>query len=898
MLTKPLAILLPIFLPYVCVLAAPKKIQIAGLFDQDEAIQRMFKSSVKEVNKYRHRIEELSNVYLAPEMERIEEDTLEASSKVCELLDMGVAAIFGPQEKIIAEHVQSICDTVEVPHITVRQDFNQLPELRGLSLNLYPHVNSLSRVYEQLVTEYKWKSFAILYDNIDSLIRMRLLLKRWNVQGDSAIMFQLGEGPNYRKGMQEIKSSNIENIIIDCSIEILDEVLKQAQQVGLLSDKYKVIVTSLDLQTLDLEPYQYSGVNLTGVRLIDPKDSVVTEILERYKIEWGLDHASQLQVEPALMFDAVQLFARALKQLKDAMKVDVKKLPCDGTERWEHGLSLSNFMRSIETRGLTGLVKFDRDGFRTNIQLDIVHLAENGLKKIGEWNSTMGEKIDWISESGDQKSNGLAIQNRTLIVLIALTKPYAMRKESMITLSGNERYEGFCVDIIQEISQILHFNYTLQVEKSTGKLIKDTKKWTGMLGKIIADEADMAITDLTITSEREEYVDFTNPFLNLGISILYKKPSKEAPSLFSFLLPFSNEVWFYLIGAYVVVSLLLFINGRLCPAEWNNPYPCIEETETLQNQFSMKNSFWFAIGSIMQQGSEIAPIGISTRMIASCWWFFCLIMVSSYTANLAAFLTTDTIVQPFDNVEELAKKKNIKYGAKADGSTYKFFETSTHGTYQTMYEYMKAHKNDVVVADNDLGIKKAIWEDYAFLMESASLEYEVERNCEVHQVNGWLDEKGYGIALKKNSPFLHDMNTAVLQLLQSGAISDIKKKWWTQKRGGGKCTQNTGTSGAQALDLKNVGGMFVVLIIGTALSCVYTIIELLLAVAQTSKQENVSFKEELLNELKLIAKCSGTKSTRRKNGSSNKSDNGSTRECTPPYGFIPTVIRTSPADSK
>jgi len=45
--------------------------------------------------------------------------------------------------------------------------------------------------------------------------------------------------------MQEIKGSNIENIIIDCSYEILDEVLEQAQQVGILSDKYKVIVTSL-----------------------------------------------------------------------------------------------------------------------------------------------------------------------------------------------------------------------------------------------------------------------------------------------------------------------------------------------------------------------------------------------------------------------------------------------------------------------------------------------------------------------------------------------------------------------------------------------------------------------------------------------------------------------------
>lgn len=45
--------------------------------------------------------------------------------------------------------------------------------------------------------------------------------------------------------MQEIKASNIENIIIDCSYEILNQVLKQAQQVGILSDKYKVIVTNI-----------------------------------------------------------------------------------------------------------------------------------------------------------------------------------------------------------------------------------------------------------------------------------------------------------------------------------------------------------------------------------------------------------------------------------------------------------------------------------------------------------------------------------------------------------------------------------------------------------------------------------------------------------------------------
>ncbi|XP_070167334.1 glutamate receptor ionotropic, kainate 2-like isoform X4 [Polyergus mexicanus] len=885
MVTKCLLILLAIFLSCVHVSGFIKKVVIVGLFDQNEAdmkqnldIQRMFESSVKVVKEERHENEELSNVFLKPEVTDIETDTLfEVSLKVCELVKTGIVGIFGPQEKLTAEYVQSICDILEVPHISVRQDSSESTQSRGLSLNLYPHVSSLSRIYDQLVTDLKWKSFAILYENTDSLIRMHLLLKRWDSHGNSAFMYHLGHGLNYRKiprtsinciawhrilcrqAMKKIKTSEIENIIIDCSSKILSEVLKQAQQVGILSEKHRVIVTCLDLQTLDLEPYQYSGVNFTGLRLIDPEDPIVQQTLKKHKKEWGLDDASQLQVEPALMYDAVQLFARAFKQLKDAIKGDVKNLPCDGSDRWEHGLSLSNFMRSTETRGLTGLVKFDRDGFRSNIQLDIVRLTENGLKKI---------------------------------------EPYGYVKESHTNLIGNERYEGFGVDIIDSISQILKFNYTLQVEKDYGVFNNRTKEWSGMLGKIRTDQADFAITDLTITEERQMAVDFTNPFMNLGISILFRKPGKKSPSLFSFLSPFSNEVWSYLIGVYIIVSLLFFVMGRLCPAEWNNPYPCIEEAEELENQFTFKNAFWFAIGAIMQQGSEIAPIGISTRMMASLWWFFCLIMVSSYTANLAAFLTVETPVKSFENVEELANQNHIKYGAKYAGATLKFFQHSDHSTYKKMYDYMTANKDEVLPKENKHGVEKVKTEDYAFLMESSSIEYIVERECAVSQVGGLLDEKGYGIAMKKNSPYRHNFNAAILKLSESGSISELKKKWWEEKRGGGKCKEDGGSNSAEELGVPHVGGVFFVLTIGVVLSFVYTIFELLWDVAQTSIRENVPFKEELMSELKFIIKFSGSKSTRRRNGASSKSENNSTRECTPPYGFIPTVITTSPTDDK
>ena len=74
--------------------------------------------------------------------------------------------------------------------------------------------------------------------------------------------------------------------------------------------------------------------------------------------------------------------------------------------------------------------------------------------------------------------------------------------------------------------------------------------------------ADIAITDLTINYERESAVDFTMPFMNMGVTIIYKKPRKMAPSLFSFMAPLSLEVWAYMVTAYLGVSILMYILAR------------------------------------------------------------------------------------------------------------------------------------------------------------------------------------------------------------------------------------------------------------------------------------------------------------------------------------------------
>ena len=79
----------------------------------------------------------------------------------------------------------------------------------------------------------------------------------------------------------------------------------------------------------------------------------------------------------------------------------------------------------------------------------------------------------------------------------------------------------------------------------------------------------------------------------------------------------------------------------------------------------------------MQQGSDVAPISLSNRLLCGMWYFFTLIMIASYTANLAAFLTVETLDKPIESAEDLAKQTDIKYGVLDGGSTMNFFKVQS-----------------------------------------------------------------------------------------------------------------------------------------------------------------------------------------------------------------------------
>ncbi|XP_050348341.1 glutamate receptor ionotropic, kainate 2 isoform X2 [Nymphalis io] len=848
--------------------ALPDTIRIGGLFHPEDDKQEVaFRYAVERVNADRAI---LPRAKLLAQVETISpQDSFHASKRVCHLLRSGVAAIFGPQSAPAAAHVQSICDTMELPHLETRWDYRTRRE--SCLVNLYPHPAALSRAYVDLVRAWGWKSFTIVYENSDGLVRLQELLKAHGPSELPVAVRQLPDSHDYRPLLKQIKNSAESHIVLDCATERIRDVLQQAQQIGMMSDYHSYLVTSLDLHSVDLEEFKYGGTNITALRLLDPeraevqrvvRDWVYDEARKGRKLQLGhtsvKENMTFIKTETALMYDAVHLFAKALHDLDTSQQIDVRPLSCEAEDTWPHGYSLINYMKIVEMKGLTGVIKFDHQGFRSDFTLDIIELTREGLQKAGTWNSSEG--VNYTRSYGDnQKQIVEILQNKTLVVTTILSAPYCMRKEASEKLTGNAQFEGYAIDLINEISKILGFNYTFKLapDGRYGSYNRETKEWDGMIRELLEQRADVAIADLTITYDREQVVDFTMPFMNLGISVLYRKPIKQPPNLFSFLSPLSLDVWIYMATAYLGVSVLLFILARFTPYEWHQTHT--PDGEKLENIFSLSNCLWFAIGSLMQQSCDFLPKAVSTRMVAGMWWFFTLIMISSYTANLAAFLTVERMDSPIESAEDLAKQTKIKYGALKGGSTAAFFRDSNFSTYQRMWSFMESARPSVFTSSNKEGEERVMRGKgaYAYLMESTTIEYVVERNCDLTQVGGMLDSKGYGIAMPPNSPYRTAISGAVLKLQEEGKLHILKTKWWKEKRGGGSCRDETSKSSSTAneLGLANVGGVFVVLMGGMGVACVIAVCEFVWKSRKVAVDERASLCSEMASELRSALKC-------------------------------------------
>ena len=120
-----------------------------------------------------------------------------------------------------------------------------------------------------------------------------------------------------------------------------------------------------------------------------------------------------------------------------------------------------------------------------------------------------------------------------------------------------------------------------------------------------------------------------------------------------------ESVWGCIVGAYFVTSVILWIFDRWSPYSYQNNVEIYKDDDE-KRHFNLKESLWFCMTTLTPQGGGEVPKSISGRLVAATWWLFAFIIIASYTANLAAFLTVSrlsTQVGSLDDLNSQSRKK-------------------------------------------------------------------------------------------------------------------------------------------------------------------------------------------------------------------------------------------------
>ncbi|XP_055338016.1 glutamate receptor ionotropic, kainate 2-like isoform X2 [Paramacrobiotus metropolitanus] len=829
----------------------------AGIFDKKaDSLQayNAFKYAIQTLNDGRKAAALPNTKFVSKDIREFQADLITGPSQICELLREKIAAIFGPQRRLSTALVQSISNSTSVPHFSVRYSPSENLNSK-MTINMYPDHWTVSKALVDLIGYFNWTTFALVYDDAESLIRASGIL---NGMYDLKPKLYKLNASNISATLMDVKASGISFFVLDLPAKQALQVLRAAKTLDMVDYYFHYILTASDIHLLDLNDIFSTHVNITALQLVDFDDIHVAKAAKAWGAPLMEGQYGKIGVttEAALLHDAVMVFAKALRKLDAVVDVTPASVNCDDARPWIQGGEIYNQILTTKIKGLSGDVMFESSGLRSSVRLHIVEPLRYGLQKVGQWTAEQGVRI-MFNYTGQREFVQSSIKNKVLKVLTKLERPYVMEMANASLLSGNKRYRGFCVDMLDNISRTLNFSYELIVSNLPyGDQDPVTKEWNGLIRELIDKRGDMVLGAMTITTEREEVVDFSQPFLYLGVRILLRKPEGSPKTLFSFLVPLSLEVWIYILIAYIATSGVMFIIGRFSPYEWYNPNPCVEEAGVVENQFSIFNAMWFTIGSLMQEGTEVAPRAISTRFLAGIWWFFTMVMVSSYTANLAAYLTAERMKLPIENAHDLVKQNQIKYGCLEGGATCNFFKNSVYPDYVRMWDAIKADPKNNLVQSHDEGIAKVKkpegMKGYAYLMESITLDYITSRDCNLTGIGNPLDTKGYGVAFPKNSPFREEISVIILTQQDKGYLEEFRIKWWKQEDGGDTCHEAAPLSGTSAMGLDMVGGVFVVVLLGVLLGIVVAVLEFV----WKAKKNPDEYKEPIMKEaFKSIAEA-------------------------------------------
>ncbi|XP_078617496.1 glutamate receptor ionotropic, kainate 2-like [Branchiostoma floridae x Branchiostoma japonicum] len=682
------------------------------------------------------------------------------------------------------------------------------------TLEITPSANELAMMLHQTIEKFGWRSVTIFYHKTGGYHEVSEELM--SLMSQSSTFYRMAEIPDDERTRYEqleiflrsSKSRKEKRFLLIADVEVTNEVLHQAHGHLMLDPRHHWILSNLELNKLELFEYRNTGVHLT-----------VFQLRSHGTTDFMFDDAfrgtnQSYSIQNALAFDAASVVSHAA--MVSANEQDV----CNG---------IRTAVPEVRLNGSTGTVAFGPEGTRMDLSVEIMQLSSEGRPaNIGHWQEGVGVTFEAWTKLEHQQSADPVLGGRQLKILGRLKRPWLTLKDGATCHyekpCHRKNFEGFFPDLMDHLQKRLGFTWVMNLTKiKIGEKVNG--EWTGLTGALINKKADAVLYGATTRSRRTEVLEYSFPLAHQGYYIIIKRADStlnimDVAGIFEFLAPFDILVWAAIGAAVVAVSISLFLINRLDPFEWRGlaQRGIVEADEG--NNMNLVQSAWFTYGCLVGQGGENLPKSIAGRVVAGTWWFFILVTVASYTANLAAFLGRANKVYSIHTPDQLIAQRTMPYGTYKGYTLLKFVQNTTLPPYRSMGKYMQEHRDTAILDTKEEGLRRASEGNYAFIA-GANYKYVLQNDwCNLTLASDPFFKSMIALPFPAGSPYLEPMNRALMAMQDEGILDSLKLKWLEKP---GKCMEHNKQDGV--LRINNFKGVFIVLLLGITAGAIVGLFE-------------------------------------------------------------------------
>ncbi|KAI3455711.1 hypothetical protein Pfo_012374 [Paulownia fortunei] len=717
-----------------------------------------------------------------------------AASALNLLKDVEVDAIIGPQKSAQANFVIGLGDTGKVPVISFSATspslHPQTPYFVQTALNDAAQVDAIAAI----VKHFRWSQVVFVYEDSDYgngiIPYLSNAFQEVNARVSYRSVIPVTATDDFiLKELYKMKGMQTRVFVVHISSSLASKFFLKVKEAEMMSEGYAWIVTSglMDLfYSLDSHMVE-SMQGVLGIKPLIPRSRKLRSTTIKWKKKFLRDNPGFSQAEMSLFglwaYDTLWALAMAAEKIGFREPRSLQNTSAFNTtnmfitEISHTGPKLLGAMLETTFQGLSGNFHLVNGQLEPS-SFQILNVAGKGPRQVGIWTPSMrsssernvniisfsGENLKsiiWPGESKEvPKGWEVPVSGKKLRIGVPAEAGFTeFVKVERDPQTNATKISGYYIDLFDSVMAALPYAVRYEYVPFETTDGSSAGSYNDLSYQVYNGNYDAAVGDITITANRSQYVDFTLPIEEGGVTrtqkIQYDNPNDE----WIFLKPLKRELWLTAIALFILTGVALWILEHRFNRAFRGPPS--EHVGLI---------FYIPFMSLVFANRERIVSNLA-RLVVVVWVFVVLILSSTYTASLSARLTAWKLQKADTDVNVLIRKGGY-VGCREGSFIVEYlkelgFDKSKIRTYKYPEDF-----DDALSKGTEKGGITALFSRTPYT------DLFLSKYCNKYMKVGspYLTE-GFAFVFPKGSPLVADVSRAIIKLTDNRRISEIKEHW-------------------------------------------------------------------------------------------------------------------------